>query len=572
MTVSSYNPIMRNAFLNIFSLQNNWLEKQQNSILSAASVITVASIISAFSGLLVKRVLITQFFDTQKSQEALEAFWVAFQIPDLLFQLIVLGALSAAFIPIFTRHKKQNSKKAFVMSSIMMNVLLLAFLIVSIIIFIFARPLTLWRTGDAFTAKQVEVVVNLTRLMLLSQFFFAISNFMTGILQSFQRFVLPAIAPIMYNLGILLGVITLNQYLGIYAAGVGVIIGAFLHMLIQIPLVFKLGFRYKFSLNLRYQGITEFFHLMPPRALSLGASELRKLFLGFFTTSLGNLSFFIMQLGLTIMIIPIRFFGVPIGQASLPFLSSASDEKDKENFLSLLRQSLHQISFLSVPASVLVLILRIPIVRLIFGTFNFPWETTIVTGRVVGILSLSIALQSLSQLLTRAFYALKDTKTPLFIAFFDLAFYLFLASFFVFGSQLQLYGLALATSITAALELCLLFLLLQKKLGNLIDTVFLTRELKILIASFLMAVFLYLPFKIFDELVFDTSRTIELVGLTISTSTIGLLVYTYFALLFDIPELQQFLKLLTRFGPWKKTLSETEELTFEANLESNDSI
>lgn len=563
---------MRKAFLNIFSLQNNWLEKQQNSILSAASVITVASIISAFSGLLVKRVLITQFFNTQASKEALEAFWVAFQIPDLLFQLIVLGALSAAFIPIFTRHKKQDSEKAFTMSSIMMNVLLLIFLFISIIIFIFAKPLTLWRTGDAFTAAQIEIVVNLTRLMLLSQFFFAISNFMTGILQSFQRFILPAIAPITYNLGILLGTITLHQQFGIYSAGIGVVMGAFFHMLIQIPLVLKLGFSYHFSLNLRYPGIAEFFRLMPPRALSLGASELRKLFLGFFTTSIGNLSFFIMQLGLTIMVIPIRFFGVPIGQASLPFLSSASDEEDKKHFLSLVQQSLHQISFLSLPASILVLILRVPIVRLIFGTFNFPWETTIITARVVGILALSIALQALSQLLTRAFYALKDTRTPLLIAFFDLVLFLLLASIFVFASEFKLYGLAIATSITATVELILLFALLEKKLGNLISADFLLRQGKIIIASFLMAIFLYLPFKIFDELVFDTTRTIELIGLTLSTGTIAVLVYSYFSLLFDIPELQQFLQLLTRFGPWKKTLSESEEITFEANLESNDSI
>ena len=170
------------------------MEQQQTSILSAASVITVASVISAFSGLIVKRSLIKIFFDNQMSQEALEAFWVAFQIPDMMFQLIILGALSAAFIPIFTSYKKQSYKKAFHMSSIMMNILLLVFIAVGVIVFIFAREITVLRTGSEIKPEQIEIVVNLTRLMLLAQFFFAISNFMTGILQSFQRFIFPALA------------------------------------------------------------------------------------------------------------------------------------------------------------------------------------------------------------------------------------------------------------------------------------------------------------------------------------------------------------------------------------------
>ena len=556
----------------IFTTQAQWLEQQQTSILSAASIITVTSIISAFSGLIVKRSLIGMFFNTQLSKEALEAFWVAFQIPDMMFQLIILGALSAAFIPIFTSYKKNNQDQAFYISSVMMNVLLLTFVIVGVLIAIFAQPITLLRTGEGFTAHQVEIVTNLTRIMILAQLFFAVSNFMTGILQSFQRFIIPALAPIFYNLGILLGVFLFSNWLGIYSAGVGVVIGAGLHMLIQLPLVFKLGFKYHFSFNLSSPGVREFFKLMPPRVLALGASETRKLFLGYFATSLGNISYTIMFLATSLMVIPIRFFGISISQASLPFLSEESSGQDRDKFKGLVMQSLHQIAFLTFPASVLLLILRIPVVRLIFGTSNFPWPATLTTGKVVALLAISITAQALTQLLIRAFYSLKDTKTPFWVSMVDLAIYLALAGGLVFWTDLGVYGLAIATAASALIELPVYLFLMDRRVKGFIRREFWLPQFKMLVASFFMAVFLYLPFKILDELVFDTSRTIELIGLTVTTSTIGILVYIYFALLLDIRELNIFLKLVNDFTPWKKTLAKTPEVVVENPTDGTDAL
>jgi putative peptidoglycan lipid II flippase len=551
----------------LFSKNGLWLEQQQTSILSAAMVITVASIISAFSGLLVKRHLISSFFQTEASQQALEAFWFAFQIPDMMFQLIILGALSAAFIPIFTSQKKKGVEKAFMMSSIMMNALLATFLVVTVLVFIFAEPLTLLRTGDQFTPYQIDIVITLTRIMLVAQFFFAISNFLTGILQSFQRFVLPAIAPILYNLGILAGVYLFADDFGIYSAGMGVVMGAFAHMMIQVPLVLKLGFKYQFSFQLDYPGIKEFFKLMPPRALAIGANEGRKLILGFFASSLGNLSFLMMQLALTLMAIPIRFFGVSISQASLPFLSEESNPKDRKRFIALILQSLHQIAFLVFPATVLLLILRLPVVRLVFGTVDFPWETTRTTSQLVGIIAISIPTQALVHLLIRAFYALKDTKTPLLVAAGDVVLYVVLSAILVFYSGLGVIGIAIATTVTALVEFTLFFFLLNRKVSGLFQKSFWVPQLKMLTASFFMAVFLYLPFRIFDELIFDTTRTIELIGLTVTTGSIGMLVYIYFAALLDIKELKMVTNLVYTFDRWRKPLSKSKEVIVETSLD-----
>lgn len=548
-----------------------WLEKRQTSILSAALIITAANVASSVSGLIRERFLISSYFDTEAGQKAYEAFQVAFQVPDMLFQLIILGALSAAFIPVFTKYKKKSETEAFEIGLSVMNSLILIFLVVSLVVFIFSEPITAWRTGGAFTARQIQIAASLTRLMLFAQVFFAISNFLTVVLQSYQRFIVSAIAPIIYNLGIVLGVFLFGGQLGIYAAGVGVILGAFLHMLIQLPFVFRLGFKFKFKLNLKHAGVKEIYKLIPPRVLTLGISEFKNLALGFFATSIGNLSFVVIKLALKLMTIPIRLFGVPISQASLPFLSAETNPKQMKRFKTLVVQSIHQIAFLAMPAAVLLLILRIPIVRLVFGAQNFPWKTTLITGRAVAIIAISVGVQSMVQLLIRAFHALKDTITPFIIIAISALVYLLISWVFIFKLESSVLGIAWATTVSAFIEAILFFILLEKKVKNLFfNKSFIQEQFKILVCSFLMAVFLYLPFKIFDELVFDTTKTVELIGLTVTTSTIGLLVYIYFSVLFDVQELAYFMNAFEKFGKWQQPLSESKEVLIESGVDGED--
>jgi putative peptidoglycan lipid II flippase len=555
----------------IFAGNGQWLERQQNTILSAATVITIFNIISALSGIIRTRVFISFFNDTSiSSKESLQALLVAFQIPDLIFQVIVFGAMSAAFVPIFISYKRNDEQVAFRMTSILMTVLLSAFLVVSVFVFIFARPLTMLRLGDAFTPEQITIVTNLTRIMLAGQFFLAISSFLGGILNAYQRFIAPALAPVLYNVIILLTIYLLSGQFGIYSAGIGVVIGAFVHMALQLPLVLRLGFKFTPSFNLHFHGIKSILKLTPPRIAAVSFGEIRDLLLGFFATSINNTtSMVIMNLTLNIMTAPIRFFGVPISQASLPFLSEEVAKNDMKRFKELIVQSLHQITFLILPASVLILILRVPIVRLLFGVANLPWETTVLTGKAVAIISLSIAAQGLVQLLIRAFYALKDTKTPLLITMTDVALYFGLAWLTVFVLDWGVLGLAFSTTITALSELVLVLYFLDLRINCFSTKAFIVPQLKIIASSFFMAVFLYLPFRILDEVIFNTSRTIELISLTIITATIGGLVYFYFSALFEVRELTFFTNLLTSFGPWKKQLEKTPEVLVETSVEGD---
>jgi len=554
----------------IFS-QTDWLEKQQTTILSAAFIITIFNVISAASGLLKYRVFIANFYDTAyASSKSLDALIIGTQIPELIFQLIIFGAVSAAFIPVFIDHRKHNEAEAFRITRSVMTLLLLVFLGLSIPAFIFAEPISRWRTGDAFTQEQIDIVVNLTRITLVSNFFFAISSFYGALLQSYQRFLIPALAPVLYNLGILVGVILFAPQLGIYSAAMGMVMGAFLHMVIQIPTARKIGFRFWPLFNFKLEGVRSIVKMMPARIMSISVSEFRSLSLGFFASSIGNSSMLVMQLALNVMTAPIRFFGVPISQAALPFLSEEIAKKDITRFKELVVQSLNQISFLILPASVLILILRIPIVRLLFGTANFPWNITVTTGWAVAIVTVSIASQALVQLLIRTFYALKDTRTPFVIALIDMIVYLLICALATFAFKLGVLGLAVATATTAILEFLLNLYFLDRKLNCFSQKSFLLPQFKMVAASFLMAVFLYLPFKILDELVFKTSQTIDLLALTIITGTIGMLVYIFFAALFDIKELTFFTNLFSKFGPWRKTLGSSREVIVEAGGSNGD--
>jgi putative peptidoglycan lipid II flippase len=279
---------------------------------------------------------------------------------------------------------------------------------------------------------------------------------------------------------------------------------------------------------------------MPPRVLSYTLNEFQKLILGFLTTSIGGLSFFSLRLAMKLMVIPIRLFGVPIGQASLSFLAHESDQKKR--YRQTLIQSIHQVTFLATPASVLLLILRVPIVRLVFGAKNLPWDSTLLISRTIIFLALSVTAQAIVQLLIRAFHALEDTITPFIVTTITVITWVVISAIGIFYFNQKTVFLAGTTGLTAVLELGLFLIFLEKKVRQILTFDLIWHQLKIATTGFLMAVFLYLPFKILDELIFNTSKTIELIALTVVTSTIGGLVYVYFAALFDISEL----KLLTK--------------------------
>ncbi|HZZ98536.1 MAG TPA: murein biosynthesis integral membrane protein MurJ [Candidatus Saccharimonadia bacterium] len=551
------------AFLHRFQNGAKWLEQQQTSILSAAVIITASIVLSSVTGLISYRLLASKFYNPNtKTQEQLDAYWVAFQPSDLVFQFLVVGALSAAFIPVFTRYKKKSEEDAFIMTSSVINAILLIYTIVAAALFIFAEPVIRAMTGPDFTIHQVALAANMTRVMLFAQFFFSVSNYLAGMIQSYQRFIIPALSPVAYNLGIIFGTLVLGQYFGIYGPVYGVVIGAFAHMALQIPLARKLGFKYYFHIDWKHPGLQEILKLTLPRTVSDGIDLIQPYFLTFFVTSLAGASLTLLRFSQKLMTIPIRMFGVTIGQAALPFLSEETSEGDMDRFRGLMVQSIHQITFFALPASMLLLILRIPIVRFAFGAKNFPWPDTVLTGRIVAIFALSVAAQAITHILVRGFYAMHDTKRPFFVSLSSMILGVLLGWYVTYlipgNGSMKLLWLAGTLSITGIYETVALFILLHARVQFKLREV-IVPQAKMILAGALMAIGLYFPMKALDAVIFDTTRTFGLFLLTAVVSIIGMLVYIFFAWILRLEELSILRNLLNRTGAWRKTLAKSEE-------------
>lgn len=529
------------------------LSRQSSSILSAALIIAVSYLLSAGLGLIRNRLLAARFFGGAES--ALDVYFAAFVIPDSIFQLLVVGALSAAFIPVYSRYLKRGDEQANHLVNATLNLLLLFLLLIVILLFVFALPVS--NLISNFSPPQALLMSNLMRIMLISQLFFTVSTFLTGILQSHQRFLIPAIAPLFYNFGIILGIIFLTPSLGIYGAGFGVIIGALLHMLVQIPLSLRLGFRYQLLLDFGHEGVANIRRLMIPRTAALAVIQLERWNAVFIASifSAGSLTLF--NFARQLYSLPISLFGVSLGQASFPTLSAQIADNNHDQFKKTLSHSLLQILFFSLPATALLLVLRLPVVRLVFGARNFPWEATLLTGKTLALLSLSIAPQAISQVLVRAFYALHNTKTPFLVSLATVILHLALSFFLAVTLNTGILGLSLGTTIANTLSIIMLLILLEKKLGRLYiyaDT------LKMLLATTFTAIFLWGPMRLLDQFVFDTTRTFPLLLLTGTASLIGLLVYFTLSFFLKIPQLTTVITLLQRLGNWRRILHATQEV------------
>jgi putative peptidoglycan lipid II flippase len=524
--------------------------RRQTTIMSAALIIMVTYAASHLVGLLKTRLLISVFFGDKAS--LLDVYYAAFVIPDTLFQLLVIGSLSAAFIPVFTKMMATKEEDAWQVAGISLNLTLLVFSLLSVFIFIFAEPLS-GLIAPGFGPDQIRTMSSLLRVMLVAQIFFCVSGFLTGIIQSHQRFIIPALAPIVYNLGIILGTVALSPFFGIFGPALGVVIGAILHMSIQLPLAVKLGFKITNSLDVRNRGVKQIIRLVPLRALALGIDQIEQFIAVILSSLLMSGSLTLFNVARLLYALPTSLFGVTIGQAALPTLAKLSAESDRKTFRQTIMDSLLQIIYLSLPLSLLFIVLRIPIVRLVFGAKSFPWVATLLTGKLLAILCLSSAFAASSQLLIRGFYALHDTKTPLFIGLFGAIFDVFLCVLLVNVMQTGVTGLAWAISLTSIIEsiLLLIFLLYRTEADKWFFVRFATSFLKMLVTGLVTGASLWIPMRILDKFVFDTTRTVPLAALTVISSFIGFSVYLLFSYLFRVEQLHFLFLLVKRMSDFR---------------------
>jgi putative peptidoglycan lipid II flippase len=394
----------------------------------------------------------------------LDAFYAAFRIPDLIFQLVAAGALSSALIPVVSGLlATDGSARAWRVVSTVANLMLIALALLATVMFVLA-PTIVPLITPGFDATTMATTVELTRIMLLSAIFLAMGAVATSILNASGRFAAAAVAPSIYNLAIIGATLLLYPSMGITGVAVGVVAGAIGHVLVQLPPLGRVGFRYTPRIDGSDPAARKALGLMAPRAIGLGASQITFVVVTSIATTLGVGAVTAFTVAFTLLQIPIGVIGVPLGVVLMPSLAREMAVGREDEYIGLLTRALRVIVFVMLPIAAITAILRSEIVTLLFG-YGFSADAIALTAATLLAFLVGLVAHSLIALLARAFYARQDTLTPVLVAVGAVLINTTLA--FVLVEPLGLPGVALAIAIAAWLEAGTLALLLHRRVAAL---------------------------------------------------------------------------------------------------------
>jgi len=432
------------------------LSKSTRRIFISALIVGAGFFVSKITGILDDLILAR----TIKPGPELDAYYAAFGLPDLLFTLIAGGALAAAFIPIFTGFLTRDDRSgAWKLASGVVNTAFLVAAIGSGILALFAPWIVTETVGRGFAPEYQQLCANLMRVILIGTMIFAISGVIMSALQANQHFFLPALAPIMYNLGILAGVVFLGPTLGVWGAAIGVVIGSLLHLFIQVPGLIKYKAQWTARLGWRDAQLRRVLRLMIPRIIGLGAVQLAGVIAITLASTLSPGSVTALNYGWRVMQLPETLIATAIATAAFPTLSEFAARGQIPQLRSTLRTTLLAILALTIPATIGLLIFGQWMVDVLYGTA--PEATLLITWAVQGY-ALGMIGHSMLEVTARTFYAQQDTWTPLYVAVGAMG--VAIAASFALRPALGVGGLALANAIGVTVEVITLLLILRRRL------------------------------------------------------------------------------------------------------------
>lgn len=399
----------------------------------------------------------------------LDAYLAAFRVPDLIFYLVAGGALASAFIPTFTARLAQEDDpthaQAWRLASSVTNVVLVATTVLAVLAALLARPLVAHFIAPGFSPQQQALTVQLMTIMLLAPIIFSVSGIVMGILNSFHHFLAPALAPLLYNLMILLGAWFLVPSLGVYGLALGVVGGALAHWLVQLPALLRRGPRYTATLGLDNPDVREVGRLMGPRMLGLGAVQLNFIVNASLASHLGEGPISALNYAWLLMLLPQGIIAQGIATALFPTFSAQVAQGRLSALRSTLNTVLSAVIWVTLPATVGLFLLRVPIIQVALQRGEFTASSTAMTAYALSFYALGLMAHSLLEVLTRAFYALHDTWTPVKVGVAAMLLNLLLSLALI--GPLSFGGLALANTVATTLETLALLWLIRPRLGGL---------------------------------------------------------------------------------------------------------
>ncbi len=458
-------------------------------IARAAVTVMAAFIFSSLTGL-VRQILISRVFGTGLE---VDAFNAASTFPDLIFNLIAGGALASAFVPTFTSFLTKNDRNgAWQLASSVANIIVILLSALSLISIPLAPQIVHYILAPEFSPEQQALTASLLQILLISPTIFGISGLLMGILNSHQIFLWPALAPSMYGIGVILGVLFLVPWMGVYGLPCGAVLGAALHLAVQLPALIKLPERrYFFMLGLHLAAVRDVARLMAPRLLGVAVVQLNFVVNTIIASGLSQGSLTAIKVAWIVMYMPQAAIAQAIAIAALPTFSAQVARGEYNQMRASLVATLRGILFLSLPVSVGLIILRTPVIAMLFQRGAFDSHSTDMVAWALLWYAAGLVGHCFVEIIARAFYALHDTKTPVFVGAaamsLNVVFSLLFSWIFENMGLPPHGGLALANSLATALEMVGLLFIMHRRLGGLEGNVIFTGTMQAALATLLMA-------------------------------------------------------------------------------------
>lgn len=433
-------------------------------IFRAATIVMLFFVASRVLGL-VRDIVISHQFGTSRT---LDAYFAAFGIPDLIFNVIAGGALGSAFIPTFAAALSHgDTERAWKLASAVLNLALVVLTAVAAVLGLFAPQVVQATVARGFAPNDQELTASLMRWMLITPVVFGLSGVVMGVLNSYQHFALPALAPVLYNAAIIGGALLLAPSMGVYGLAAGVVAGAFLHLLCQVPWLIRQRMKYEPVLGLDNPDVREVGRLMLPRTIGLATVQINLLVNTILASALPAGRIAALSYAFRVMLLPEGIVALSLATAVFPTFSEQTARKDVDSFRSTFSSVFRTTLYLTIPATVGLIVLGVPLIALLFQRGEFDAQSTAETAWALQFYAIGLFAHSGLEIITRAFYAMRDTKTPVAVGVSAMVLNILLS--LVLISPLAHGGLALANSLATILEMVTLFVILRRRLSGVED-------------------------------------------------------------------------------------------------------
>jgi len=529
---------------------------QRLTVKLAASLLAGSMLLSRLLGFWRDRLLNAAYMPNKEAGLAgyvvgLDAYTAAFMVPDFMFAILVSGALSVTFIPVFNeRWTKGNKQSAWQISSSMINFMALTTLAASVLIIIFADPLMRYFIAPGMSESGHALAVSMMRVIAVNPFIFAIAAVIASIQQAVGRFTFYALAPMIYNIGIIIGTVWFTNGInifgwqifegGIMGVALGVVLGSVMQLIVSAVGLVGLGFDYEFKLHWRNRGFRKVLSLLPARSVDQGMDYAVSLVEVNLASRLGDGVIRAYQQALTLHMMPINLIGVAVSNAAFPQLTEHLGNNRQDLFQKDLRQLLRVIIWMALPVSVITFFTRGYVVHFIRNTGD-----PMMAG-ILGCLVVAILFRTIYHMAARAFYAQQDTKTPLNISFAAIGLNVVLAIVLSMVLKMGAYGLAWAQSTVAVIEVVILFVVLEKRIPHLFDASFVAAVLRMIVASTVAGIVCYLmlqvlPFRESDSSFFSAFPKFMIIA------GVSFLAYGLMSRMLKLPEVEPIIRQVNKF-------------------------